>query len=90
MAETRLYVFADQYAAARSLLDLVGLTGKHICPVSNANHLRGMRLGGLAIVKNHRCPVPDDLIDAARAGGFIVIELSDENRRALKFSGAAA
>lgn len=81
--EPRIYVYAEQIHAAKSLLEEAGLamTRDRLRPVSDADHLRGVNRGTFVIVEGHPRRVPADILECAWVCGMTQLRLDDTARR---------
>lgn len=79
----RLYMFSEQSAAVRALLDAAGLRpGFHgLMAVNQPEHLMGLDGGTFVIVRNHPRPVPQKFMEIVERNGMCLIVLSDEFAR---------
>lgn len=81
--EPRIYVYAEQIHAAKSLLEEAGLalTRDRLRPVSDDYHLRGVGRGTFVIVEGHPRRVPAEILETAWAQGLTMFRLDDTARR---------
>lgn len=81
--EPRIYVFAEQIHAAKSLLEEAGLalTRDRLRPVSDVCHIRGISTGTFVIVEGHPRRVPAEILECAWVLGLTMLRLDDTARR---------